>query len=204
MAGLRKRGTEDERVLSAMAKVPRERFVDSEHGDVALSDYALPISCGQTISQPSLVAAMTEALKISPEHKVLEVGTGSGYQAAIISHLAKHVFSIERFPLLAETAKKRLKKLGIENVTVIEGDGAEGLPGEAPFDRIMVTAAAPWVPPALIEQLANGGILLTPIGPEGEIQTLTRLTNSGPGPLKTEELMSVRFVPLLRGRNPAP
>lgn len=204
MTGLRKRGTEDERVLSAMAKVPRERFVDSEHEDVALSDYALPIACGQTISQPSLVAAMTAALKISPKHKVLEIGTGSGYQAAILSHLAKHVFSIERFPLLAEIAKERLKKLGIENVSISEGDGAEGLPGEAPFDRIMVTAAAPHMPPALTEQLAAGGILILPLGPPGDIQTLIRVTKSGAGALKSEDLMSVRFVPLLPGRNPVP
>jgi len=203
VASLRKRGVADERVLKAMARVPRESFVETEHEDIAFADQALPIACGQTISQPSLVGAMTAALKISSDHKVLEVGTGSGYQAAILSYLTKHVFSIERFPLLAEIARERLKKLGIENVSVIEGDGAEGLPREAPFDRIMITAAAPVVPPALTEQLADGGILLIPIGPVCEVQMLTRIRKIAPGVLKTDELMAVRFVPLVPGRNRA-
>jgi len=202
ISSLRKRGIDDKRVLAAMEKVPRERFVEREHEDIAFSDQALPIACGQTISQPSLVAAMTAALKIAPEHKILEIGTGSGYQAAILSHLAHKIVSVERFSALAKIARERLGELGIGNVTVIEGDGAEGLPGEAPFDRIMLTAAALRVPPALMGQLADNGILIAPLGPPGEIQMLTRFTKKASGVLETEELMAVRFVPLLPGTKP--
>lgn len=203
MAGLRKRGIKDPRVLSAMDKVPRDQFVESSEQESAFSDRALPIPCGQTISQPSLVAAMTEALRVSSEHRVLEIGTGSGYQAAILAHLAKHVFSIERFSRLAKIADARIKKLGIENVTVIEGDGTEGLQAEAPFDRIMVTAAAPEIPPVLIGQLVGGGVLIAPVGFRNEIQQLRRITKTPSGATQAEDLMAVRFVPLLQGKGPS-
>ncbi len=140
---MRRRGVRDIRVLRALELVPRERFVEDRQADIAYADQALPISCGQTISQPYVVAAMTEALGIEPTHNVLEIGTGSGYQAAILAHLAGKVVSIERYKTLADVARERLKSLGLDNVTVIAADGALGAPEFAPFDRIIVTAAAP-------------------------------------------------------------
>jgi protein-L-isoaspartate(D-aspartate) O-methyltransferase len=199
LLSMRRRGVQDVRVLRALELVPRERFVEDGQADIAYADQALPISCGQTISQPYVVAAMTEALGIEPTHNVLEIGTGSGYQAAILAHLAGKVVSIERYKTLADTARARLKALGLDNVTVIAGDGALGAPEFAPFDSVIVTAAAPEISPAWPEQLKEGGILVVPIGPAGEVQTLTKLTKRG-SEWAREELMAVRFVPLVAGK----
>jgi protein-L-isoaspartate(D-aspartate) O-methyltransferase len=195
---LRRRGIRDGRVLRALELVPRERFVEPDQRDLAYADQALPISCGQTISQPYVVAAMTEALSVDPKHKVLEVGTGSGYQAAILAHLAQTVISIERYRTLADTARERLAELGLSNVTVIAGDGAAGAPEHAPFDRIIVTAAAPAVPPALFEQLADGGVLVAPIGRARDVQSLIRFEKHG-DQIEQRDFMAVRFVPLVAG-----
>jgi protein-L-isoaspartate(D-aspartate) O-methyltransferase len=172
--------------------------VEPDQRDLAYADQALPISCGQTISQPYVVAAMTEALSVDPKHKVLEVGTGSGYQAAILAHLAQTVISIERYRTLADTARERLAELGLSNVTVIAGDGAAGAPEHAPFDRIIVTAAAPEVPRALFEQLADGGVLVAPIGGARDVQSLIRFEKRG-DQIEQRDFMAVRFVPLVAG-----
>ncbi|MEX0590381.1 MAG: protein-L-isoaspartate(D-aspartate) O-methyltransferase [Xanthobacteraceae bacterium] len=198
---MRRRGIHDIRVLRALELVPRELFVEPEQADHAYADSALPIECGQTISQPYVVAAMTEALKIEPSHKVLEIGTGSGYQAAVLAHLAGQVVTVERYRTLAEMAKRRLQSLDLGNVTVIVGDGALGAPAHAPFDRIIVTAAAPEVPQALVEQLVDGGIMVVPVGRSGGVQSLLRLRKKPAGQgLERTELMSVRFVPLVPGK----
>jgi protein-L-isoaspartate(D-aspartate) O-methyltransferase len=200
LLGLRQRGIRDTNVLRALELVPRERFVGEAQVELAFADRALPIDCGQSISQPYVVAAMTEALDVRPRHKVLEIGTGSGYQAAILAHLAKSVVSIERYRTLADEARTRLADLDIANVTVLVGDGTEGAPDHGPFDRIIVTAAAPEIPGPLIEQLAAGGILLAPIGPRDGVQMLTRFEKASSGELAAQELMAVRFVPLLAGK----
>ncbi len=199
MLTLRRRGISDQAVLRALDEVPREQFVEHGFYDLAYADQALPISCGQTISQPYVVAYMTEQLGLQPGHRVLEIGTGSGYQAAILSRLAREVVSIERYRTLAETARARLAALGYGNVEIIAGDGFAGAPDHAPFDRIIVTAAAEEVPPALIEQLAVGGVLLMPLGPNDGPQYLVKLTKSETG-VERESLLAVRFVPLLPGR----
>lgn len=196
---LKLRGIHDETVLAALASVPREDFVETVHEPLAFSDQALPIACGQTISQPYMVAAMTKALEISPEHSVLEIGTGSGYQAAILAKLAREVITVERHRDLADSARARLKRLGFNNVTVIHADGMAGAGAHAPFDRIVVTAAALEVPAVLTDQLTAGGVLLAPVGAEGAIQTLVRVRKAADGSLQTEDLMQVRFVPLLPG-----
>jgi protein-L-isoaspartate(D-aspartate) O-methyltransferase len=188
-------------VLRALELVPRERFVEPEQVDLAYEDHALPIECGQTISQPYVVAAMTEALALEPTHKVLEIGTGSGYQAAVLAHLAGEVVTIERYRTLAETAERRLRGLGLNNVTVIVGDGALGAPEHAPFDRIIVTAAAPDIPQTLVDQLVDNGILVVPVGPMGGVQSLLRIRKKPKGEgLERQELMAVRFVPLVPGK----
>lgn len=196
---LKLRGIHDEKVLDALARVPREEFVAITDEPRAFSDQALPIACGQTISQPYVVAAMTEALEVSPEHKVLEIGTGSGYQAAILSCLAREVYSIERHGDLAESARARLQRLGFNNVTVLHADGMEGARGSAPFDRVIVTAAAVEIPDALAEQLASGGVMIVPVGRAVDIQSLVRVRKAADGSLTAEDLMAVRFVPLLPG-----
>jgi protein-L-isoaspartate(D-aspartate) O-methyltransferase len=196
---LRRRGISDQAVLRAMDEVPREHFVLAELSDSAYADQALPIPCGQTISQPYVVAYMTEQLEVEPRQRVLEVGTGSGYQAAILSRLAREVVTVERYRTLADTARERLKTLGYANVTVIAGDGFAGAPERAPFDRIIVTAAAEEVPPALVDQLAEGGKLVMPIGPRDGTQHIIRLTKTT-GELTRQTLIAVRFVPLLPGR----
>jgi protein-L-isoaspartate(D-aspartate) O-methyltransferase len=196
---LRRRGIADQAVLRAMDEVPRERFVEPESADSAYADHALPIACGQTISQPYVVAYMTEQLALRPHHRVLEVGTGSGYQAAVLSRLAREVVSIERYRTLAEQARVRLHGLGIENVEVVVGDGLAGVSARAPYDRIVVTAAAEHVPPALLEQLADDGVLLLPLGPHDGTQQIVKLTKSPTG-LARENLIAVRFVPLLPGQ----
>ena len=197
---LRKRGIQDTRVLRALETVPRERFVEAGQQDLAFADQALPICCGQTISQPYVVAAMTEALEVGPHHRVLEIGTGSGYQAAILARLAWEVVSIERYRTLAEMARARLAALGLNNVTVTVGDGTKGDPERAPFDRIIVTAATPEIPPPLLDQLAPDGILIAPVGPTGGVQQLKRLHKKEDGAIEERTLMAVRFVPLIPGQ----
>jgi protein-L-isoaspartate(D-aspartate) O-methyltransferase len=196
---LRRRGISDQAVLRAMDEVPREHFVESDFTDVAYGDHALPIACGQTISQPYVVAYMSEQLGVRPNHRVLEIGTGSGYQAAVLSRLAREVVSVERYRTLAETARMRLKTLGYDNVEIVVGDGFEGAPKRAPFDRIMVTAAAESIPEALVAQLADDGVLLLPLGPHGGAQDLVKLTKTAEGMTRTD-LIAVRFVPLLPGK----
>jgi protein-L-isoaspartate(D-aspartate) O-methyltransferase len=196
---LRRRGISDQAVLRAMDEVPREHFVSTELVDSAYADQALPIACGQTISQPYVVAYMTEQLEVEPQHHVLEVGTGSGYQAAVLSRLARDVVSVERYRTLADTARERLKTLGFTNVTIIAGDGFAGVPAQAPFDRIIVTAAAEEVPQALVAQLAEGGKMMLPLGPRDGTQHLVKLTKTLQG-LSRQNLIAVRFVPLLPGQ----
>ena len=196
---LRRRGISDQAVLRAMDEVPREHFVSAELVDSAYADQALPIACGQTISQPYVVAYMTEQLEVEPQHHVLEVGTGSGYQAAVLSRLARDVVSVERYRTLADTARERLKTLGFTNVTIIAGDGFAGVPAQAPFDRIIVTAAAEEVPEALVAQLAEGGKMMLPLGPRDGTQHLVKLTKTVQG-LSRQNLIAVRFVPLLPGQ----
>jgi protein-L-isoaspartate(D-aspartate) O-methyltransferase len=198
---MRRRGIRDIRVLRALELVPRERFVDPDQRDLAYEDHALPIECGQTISQPYVVAAMTEALSLAPDHRVLEIGTGSGYQAAVLAHLCSEVITVERYRTLADLAAQRLHALGLDNVTVIVGDGALGAPEHAPFDRIVVTAAANDIPQSLVEQLKGGGILVIPVGPPGGVQSLLRIRKKTDGEgMEREELMAVRFVPLVPGK----
>jgi len=198
LLSLRRRGIRDVKVLRALEQVPREIFVEAPQAHLAYADQALPIDCGQTISQPYVVASMTEALDVEPAHRGLEIGTGSGYQAAILGMLAKSVVTVERFRTLADLASARLRVLNLKNVSVRIGDGALGVPDEAPFDRICVTAAAPEVPKALFDQLAEGGRLIAPVGPEGGVQMLRLFAKQG-GNIATEDLMAVRFVPLMPG-----
>jgi protein-L-isoaspartate(D-aspartate) O-methyltransferase len=196
---LRRRGIGDQAVLRAMDEVPRECFVESSFTGRAYADQALPIDCGQTISQPYVVAYMTEQLALRPHHRVLEVGTGSGYEAAVLSRLVHEVVSIERYRTLASQARDRLQSLGYKNVEVVVGDGFAGVPGRAPYDRIIVTAAAEHVPQALIDQLADDGVMLLPLGPRDGAQHIIRLNKSKTG-LTRETLIAVRFVPLLPGQ----
>jgi protein-L-isoaspartate(D-aspartate) O-methyltransferase len=196
---LRRRGIMDANVLRAMDEVPREQFVTPSQAPSAYADRAMPIACGQTISQPYVVAYMTEQLRPEPLHTVLEVGTGSGYQAAVLSRLVRQVTSIERYRTLAQAARTRLATLGYHNVEIIVGDGLEGAPDHAPFDRIIVTAAAEEIPEVLVQQLAVGGIMVLPLGPHHGSQCLVRLTRTGDG-VARENLIGVRFVPLLPGQ----
>src|SRR3974390_3220217 len=172
---LRRRGISDQAVLRAMDEVPRGQFVTTQFADRAYADQALPIACGQTISQPYVVAYMTEQLGVAPHHRVLEVGTGSGYQAAILSRLAREVVSVERYRTLAEAARIRLATLGYTNVEVCVGDGLTGVPERAPFDRIMVTAAAESIPNELVTQLVEDGVMVLPVGPHSASQHLVKL-----------------------------
>ena len=197
---LRRRGISDQAVLRAMEEVPRERFVTRGFTDSAYADQALPIDCGQTISQPFVVAYMTEQLEVGPQHRILEIGTGSGYQAAVLSRLAREVVTIERYRTLADTARERLQTQGYTNVTVRLGDGMAGAPDLAPFERIMITAAAEDVPDALVAQLTAGGKMVLPVGPRHDAQYLVKLTKQADGELTREELIAVRFVPLLPGQ----
>lgn len=195
---LRRQGIVDARVLSAIEKVPREVFVQAEDQLRAWDDNALPIDCGQTISQPYIVAFMTCALEIGERERVLEIGTGSGYQAAVLSHLCRRVYTMERHPALMRQAEKRLHDLGYDNVTTLLADGTNGWPEQAPFDKIIVTAAAGSIPPVLIDQLREGGILVAPIGESRDSQMLVRVRKQG-GRVEQEDLLPVRFVPLLKG-----
>jgi protein-L-isoaspartate(D-aspartate) O-methyltransferase len=193
------RGVEDERVLDAFREVPREVFVAAGLEDSAYTDAPLPIGESQTISQPFVVALMVEALQIRPGDRVLEVGAGSGYAAAILSRLAAEVYAIERHPSLAHEARKRIEQLGYENVKLRAGDGTLGWPEAAPFDAILVSAGGSDVPPALLDQLAPGGRMVIPVGTSRE-QELVRITKSADGRLGTESLGPVVFVPLIRER----
>jgi len=199
LLSLRRRGISDQAVLRAVDAVPREKFVLAEFSDSAYADQAMPIACGQTISQPYVVAYMTEQLSVTREHRVLEVGTGSGYQAAILSQLAGQVITVERYRTLAETARKALAELGYDNVTVIAGDGLKGVPEHAPYDRIIVTAAAESIPQALLDELAVGGVMVLPLGEHDGPQRLVKLTRGEAG-VTQEDLIWVRFVPLLPGQ----
>lgn len=191
-----RRGVTDARVLEAMREVPREAFVAAGHEGAAFRDAPLPIAEGQTISQPFIVALMAEGARIAPGDRVLEVGAGSGYAAAVLGRLAARVVAIERHPALAQAARERLRRLGVANVEVVEGDGTLGWPGAAPFDAIVVSAGAPRVPEALREQLAMGGRLVIPVGDEGAHQDLLRITRREDG-FEEESLGGVRFVPLI-------
>ena len=196
--GLRRQGVTDPRVLQAMESIDRSVFVHPLFLDQAWEDSALPIDCAQTISQPYIVGLMTQALDVQPRHRVLEIGTGSGYQAAILSKLARFVYSVERYRGLMLEAEARLKKLGCDNVFIRHGDGSKGWPEQAPFDRIMVTAAAPHEPTELIAQLKPGGIMVAPVGKAGS-QYLHRYVAEEGGSFRRETLIEVRFVPLVEG-----
>ena len=195
---LRRRGISDQAVLRAMEEVPREAFVEAADREDAYRDSALGIACGQTISQPFVVAYMTEQLKLTKAHRVLEIGTGSGYQAAVLSRLAGQVVSIERFRTLADTARMRLDALGYHNVEVMVGDGFAVPEQLGQFDRIIVTAAMTKLPDELIRRLEPGGILIAPIGPHHGVQTLVRAIRTEAG-FDRKDLVDVRFVPALPG-----
>jgi protein-L-isoaspartate(D-aspartate) O-methyltransferase len=198
MLSLRTQGVTDPKVLKAIESTPRELFTPELFKERAFEDSALPIACGQTISQPFIVGLMTQALKIDRRSRVLEIGTGSGYQTAVLSRLARLVYTVERYRTLMREAEARFKALDLTNVITRFGDGGEGWPEQAPFDRIMVTAAAPGEPTALLRQLKPGGVLVAPIG-RGPVQTLRRYTGDGKGGFTVEDLIDVRFVPLLEG-----
>jgi protein-L-isoaspartate(D-aspartate) O-methyltransferase len=195
---LRRRGISDLSVLRAMEEVPRESFVEAHDRDHAYRDSALGIACGQTISQPFVVAYMTEQLQLNRDNRVLEIGTGSGYQAAVLARLCKHVLTIERYRTLADTARQRLEKLGYHNVEVMLGDGFDVPAGAGDFDRIIVTAAMEQIPDKLLQRLEVGGILIAPVGPHHGTQTLVRVTRTETG-FERKDLVDVRFVPALPG-----
>ena len=195
---LRSQGVTDPRVLAAMESMDRAVFVHEKFLDQAWEDQALPIDCAQTISQPYVVGLMTQALQVGPRHRVLEIGTGSGYQCAVLSRLARFVYSVERYKSLLKEAEGKLKALGVDNVFTRHGDGGEGWPEQAPFDRIMVTAASPHEPKDLLRQLKPGGVLVAPVG-RGSVQMLNRYTADEDGAFSRESLLEVRFVPLVEG-----
>jgi protein-L-isoaspartate(D-aspartate) O-methyltransferase len=195
---LRRRGISDQTILRTMEEVPRELFVTAADRGYAYRDSALGIACGQTISQPFVVAYMTEQLQLQKHHNVLEIGTGSGYQAAILSRLCKHVLTIERYRTLADSARARLEKLGYDNIEVLFGDGFDIPPGAGDFDRIIVTAAMEQIPDNLLGRLKPGGVLIAPVGPHQGTQTLVRVTRSDTG-FDRKDLVDVRFVPALPG-----
>ncbi|MBA2816120.1 protein-L-isoaspartate(D-aspartate) O-methyltransferase [Candidatus Pantoea persica] len=193
---LRQQGIQDENLLKAIAAVPRERFIDEAFEHKAWDNVALPIGSGQTISQPYMVARMTELLELHPHSRVLEIGTGSGYQTSILAHLVDHVYSVERIKGLQWQAKRRLKQLDLHNVSTRHGDGWQGWPARGPFDAIIVTAAPPEIPTALIAQLDEGGIMVLPVGDDQQV--LKRLRRQGGG-IVEENIEPVRFVPLVQG-----
>src|SRR6478736_8999920 len=195
---LRSQGVTEAKVLNAIETTPRPLFTQDLFKERAFEDSALPIACGQTISQPFIVGLMTQALKVDKRDRVLEIGTGSGYQTTILSKLARLVYTVERYRTLMRDAEARFKGLGLTNVITRFGDGGEGWPEQAPFDRIMVTAAAPDEPKALLAQLKPAGILVVPVG-KGPVQVLRRYTGDGKGGFAVESLIDVRFVPLLDG-----
>ncbi|MBU2982614.1 protein-L-isoaspartate(D-aspartate) O-methyltransferase [Lentibacter algarum] len=195
---LRSKGVTDKRVLGAMEKIDRGLFVRGTFAERAYEDTPLPIACGQTISQPSVVGLMTQALEVGPRDKVLEVGTGSGYQAAILSQLARRVYTVERHRRLVRTTQELFEKLDLTNVIGMASDGSYGLPEQAPFDRIIVTAAAEDPPGPLLAQLKVGGIMVVPVGQSDAVQSLIKVTRHEHG-FDYNELRPVRFVPLLEG-----
>ncbi len=195
---LRSQGVSDPGVLAALEQTPRELFTPDLFMERAWEDSALPIACGQTISQPFIVGLMTQALTLEPRCRVLEIGTGSGYQTAVLSRLSRLVYTVERYRTLLGEAEQRFKALGLGNVITRFGDGAEGWPEQAPFDRILVTAAAPGEPKALLAQLKPSGVLVAPVG-RGPVQALKRYAGDGEGGFREEVLCDVRFVPLLEG-----
>ena len=195
---LRSRGVTDSRVLTAMERIDRGLFVRGTFADRAYEDMPLPIACGQTISQPSVVGLMTQALQVNPRDTVLEVGTGSGYQAAILSQLARRVYTVDRYRRLVREAGELFRKLDLVNITTITADGSHGLPDQALFDRILVTAAAEEPPGPLLEQLKPGGIMVVPVGQSDAVQALIKVTRTQSG-FDYEELRPVRFVPLVEG-----
>jgi len=194
---LRRRGIAEERILDAFLAVPREAFVSPQYAHLAYGDHPLPIEAGQTISQPYIVALTIQAASIAPGDKVLEVGAGSGYAAAVISRIAAKVIGIERQHDLAEIARERLKRIGYDNVEIVEGDGTRGFADEAPFDAILAAASGSHVPQSWIDQLAEGGCIVMPIGSPGLVQELVKVTKGPGGRLIRENLGGVRFVPLI-------
>ena len=195
---LRSKGVTDTRVLEAMEKIDRGAFIRGIFSERSYEDMPLPIACGQTISQPSVVGLMTQALDVQPRNKVLEVGTGSGYQAAILSQLARRVYTVDRYRRLVSAAQEVFDALNLTNITAFTADGSHGLPDQAPFDRIMVTAAAEDPPGPLLAQLRIGGIMVVPVGQSDAVQSLIKVTRTDTG-YDYEELRPVRFVPLLEG-----
>lgn len=191
------RGIRDQRLLNAMVTIPRHEFVESRYREQAYEDHPLPIAAGQTISQPYIVALMLELLQLEPSSTVLEIGTGSGYQTSLLTQLVSHVYSIERHPVLAQEAVATLSRLGLSNVTIVTGDGSQGLAEYAPFEAIVVSAAAPQIPPALFEQLGEGGRMIIPVGPP-EAQEL-QLIRKQSGKALIALRAACRFVPLISG-----
>ena len=196
---IRSKGVVDNNVLKALETVNREQFLKGLFAQRAYEDTPLPIECGQTISQPSVVGLMTQALRITNRDKILEIGTGSGYQTAILSKLGRRIYSVERFRPLYEDARAIFRKLQLNNITSVGGDGSQGVFEQQPFDRIIVTAAAEDPPPTLLNQLKIGGIMVIPVGQSDEIQKLIRVERTEKN-FKYEDLCDVRFVPLLEGR----
>jgi protein-L-isoaspartate(D-aspartate) O-methyltransferase len=197
-AELRRQGIQDARVLRAIAQVPRDLFVSGAFQAQAYENAALPIECGQTISQPYVVAVMTEALEVGARMKVLEIGTGSGYQAAVLAQLCRRVYTIERYRTLLREAEARFQRLGLHNVTARLGDGTKGWPEQAPFERILVTAAAAEIPERLAAQLAPGGIMIVPVNETADTQQILRVRRGAEG-LEAHPILPVRFVPLVEG-----
>lgn len=195
---LRSKGVMDKRVLEAMEKIDRGAFVKGLFAERAYEDMPLPIACGQTISQPSVVGLMTQALQVDPRHKVLEIGTGSGYQAAVLSQLARRVYTLDRHKRLVTEAQAVFEALDLSNITAIAADGTRGLPEQAPFDRILITAAAEDPPGPLLAELKIGGIMVVPVGQSDAVQVLIKVTRTESG-FDYEELRQVRFVPLVEG-----
>lgn len=193
---LRQRGISDERLLAAMSKVPRHEFVGQQNWNEAYADHPIPIAEKQTTSQPYMIAAMVQAAEIKPEDRVLEIGAGSGYQTALLAELASQVFAVERYASLAEAAQKTLERLGYRNAKIVTGDGSLGLAQAAPFDAIIVSAAAPRIPQALMDQLAVGGRLLVPVG-ESDQQVLQLVQRNADGGITVRTLEGCRFVPLI-------
>ena len=199
LLSIRSKGIVDNNVLKALETVNREQFLKGLFAQRAYEDTPLPIECGQTISQPSIVGLMTQALRITNRDKILEIGTGSGYQTAILSKLARRIYTVERFKPLYEEARAIFRKLQLNNITSVWGDGSQGVVEQEPFDRIIVTAAAEDPPPTLLNQLKIGGLMVIPVGQSDEIQKLIRVKRTEKN-FKYEDLCDVRFVPLLEGR----
>ena len=193
---LRQRGISDERLLAAMAKVPRHEFVSQQNWPEAYADHPIPIAEQQTTSQPYMIAAMVQAAEIKPQDRVLEIGAGSGYQTAVLAELASQVFAVERYASLTDAARTALERLGYRNAKVVTGDGSLGFPEAAPYDAIIVSAAAPRIPPALVEQLAAGGRLIVPVG-ESEQQVVQLVLRDKEGNIRVQTLEGCRFVPLI-------